>query len=483
MEETVACTKLEDLLKLVTVAELKPGTSYMMVIAREALPEASLNHLAGIFQRQGFNPPIMVRKWSGEFSLYALDQENNLEEVEIRATCRACGGAIIGVFDLGEHWPSEFPERPGEHARPKVPLNLVRCHACGLIQLEHTVPAAWMFKEHYWYRSGINEAMCAALWEVVLKACSLVDLAEDDVVIDIGANDGTLLSFYPEMIEHRLVRKAYEPAENLQELLRANAEVVYPFFFPSGIHAARQAKVITSIACFYSNPDPGAFVAEVKRLLAPEGVWINQLAYLPRMLANSAFDSICHEHLTYWALAPMIRLLFLHDLEIFDAEEVAVNEGSIRLMISHLGSREVSPRVKKLVDAEEKLGLHNTNEPYLALRDHAVEILAGIWRAINEVGKCDLLGASTKANTLLQWCNLGPKQIRRAIDRSPEKVGRFTVTGIPIVSEEEGRRDPADLLLVGPWAFRDQLLERERGKWPKGTHVLFPCPKMEQVIL
>lgn len=411
-----------------------------------------------------------------------------MEEVEVRTTCRACSGPIIGVFDLGEHWPSEFPAKPDLHARPKVPLNLVRCHTCGLIQLEHTVPAAWMFKEHYWYHSSTNEAMVAALDDVLQEALALAPLNSESQVIDIGANDGTLLSLYKKHLGSATPwRIAYEPAENLQEELKAHTECRIPTFFPSGggyyLGPSIRARIITSIACFYSNPDPGAFVAEVKRLLHPEGVWVNQLAYLPKILANSAFDGICHEHLTYWGLSPMIRLLFKYGLEIFDAEEVAVNEGSIRLMISHLGSREVSPRVDKLLAAEEKLGLRDTNEPYLQLRDNAVQILAGIWRAINDSSSCELLGASTKANTLLQWCNLGPKQIRRAIDRSPEKSGRFTVTGIPIVSEEEGRASPPDLLLVGPWSFRDQLLERERGHWPKGTRVLFPMPRMEMVIL
>ena len=410
-----------------------------------------------------------------------------MREVEVRDTCRACGGPIIGVFDLGAHWPSEFPEFLGEHARPRVPLNLIRCHRCGLIQLEHTVPPEWMFKEHYWYRSGLNEAMVRALDSVVWAAIAEVPLHSKMTVLDIGANDGTLLSLYKKRLGGGCpLRIAFEPAGNLRAELRAHAEAVVPDFFPQPEHplvVPEALDVITSIACFYAHPDPGKFCAEVKRLLRPEGVWINQLAYLPKILSNSAYDSICHEHLTYWSLSPMIRLLHRWGLEVFDAEEVAVNEGSIRLMIGHEGRRPVRARVSEILGREEELRLRDTNDPYLALKRSAEMIREDILSEIIDVqsrgGIVDLLGASTKGNTLLQWCGLYPPTVRRAIERSPEKWGRYTVTGVPIVSEEEGRRDPAALLIVLPWAFRDQLIERERGKWPRGTKLLFPMPSME----
>jgi SAM-dependent methyltransferase len=408
-----------------------------------------------------------------------------VERVKQHTSCRACGGPIIGVFDLGSHWPSEFPAERGVHARPRVPLNLIRCHSCGLIQLEHTVPPEWMFKEHYWYRSGINEAMVAALDDVCWAAIAAAPLSPRAAVLDIGANDGTLLSLYKKRLGMGTpLRAAYEPAPNMQSELQQHADVIVADFFPDSTKfLPAQFSVITSIACFYSNPDPAAFAGEVKRLLAPEGVWINQLAYLPKIISNSAFDGIAHEHVTYWSLAAMQHLLRRHALEVYDCEEVAVNEGSVRLFICHEGSREVSPRVEALLLAEEALHLRDTNEPYLKLRASAELIREGIASHIFETqaagGEVDLLGASTKANTLLQWGGLYSPTIRRAIDRSPEKWGRFTVTGIPIVSEEEGRRDPAALLIVGPWAFRDQLLARERGRWPAGTRVLFPMPHME----
>jgi hypothetical protein len=412
-------------------------------------------------------------------------------EVKTHIACRACGGEIIGVFHLGDHWPSEFPLERGVHARPRVPLNLIRCHGCGLIQLEHTVPPEWMFKEHYWYKSGLNESMVKALDEVVWAMIAAVPLNSKMAVLDIGANDGTLLSLYQKRLGAGTpMRVAYEPAPNLQEELHQHSDVIVEDFFPPrGVErfTSGSMRAITSVACFYSNSEPLRFAQECKRLLHRDGVWINQLAYLPKIISNSAFDGIAHEHLTYWSLSAMMHLLRRCGLEIYDAEEVAVNEGSVRLFICHEGAREVSDRVLKLLITEENLHLRDTNEPYLELKASAEVIRAGILEHVKAVrfsgGEVDLLGASTKGNTLLQWCGLGGEQVRRAIDRSPEKSGRFTVTGIPIVSEEEGRRDPAALLIVLPWAFRDQLLARERGKWPAGTRILFPMPSMEVVEL
>jgi NDP-4-keto-2,6-dideoxyhexose 3-C-methyltransferase len=421
-------------------------------------------------------------------------------KVATRQTCRACGGNMADLWDLGTHPLNDFPASALERRHPPAPLVLCRCHPCGLIQLQHTVPPEWMFREHYWYRSGVNESMVAHLKDLVEKARALVPVAPGDVVIDIGANDGTLLAQYEGGNGHSEApgRIAYEPALNLQEACKAHANVVVPEFFPDPHKNCQYhlidgcAKHIISAAMFYDLDDPGAFVAEVKRLLHPEGIWVNQLAYLPAMLRNSAFDSICHEHLSYYCLTSLMPLLAKHGLQVIDVEEVAVNEGSFRVYATHRDSKvpvehEALARVREMCEREAEAKYTSTNDAYLALKGRAEDLRREVRKfflgTMLKDEKVDLLGASTKGNVFLSYCGIDSRMVRRAIERSEEKVGRHTVTGVPIVSEEEGRRDPARYVLCLIWAFRDSVLRRERGKWPPGTRIVFPMPRMEVVEL
>ena len=412
-----------------------------------------------------------------------------------RTTCRACGGNWAEVWDVGKYELNDFPENMLKQKHPAAPLVLCRCHPCGLVQLKHTVPPEWMFQEEYWYRSGTNQAMRQHLKDVVEYARELVPVGPDDTVVDIGANDGTLLSYYEG--EKTPWRVAYEPAQNLHEQLSKHCNALLRCFFPDPsykelVKTAIQAKHITSVAMFYDLDDPEAFVAEVKRLLHPEGIWVNQLAYLPSMLRNNAWDSICHEHLCYYGIGTLMPLLLKHDLQVIDAQEVAVNEGSIRLTITHRDSKvpitwDALKRVRDLSVAEEALRLRDTNEPYFALRARAEEQRREIRKfflgTVLGGHTVDVLGASTKGNTYLQYCGIDTRMVRQAIERAPEKIGRHTVTGIPIVSEAEARARPAKYILCLIWAFRDAVVERERGKWPAGTKLVFALPKLEMVEL
>jgi hypothetical protein len=241
---------------------------------------------------------------------------------------------------------------------------------------------------------------------------------------------------------------------------------------------------------FYDLEDPSAFCREVQYLLHPKGVWVNQLSYLPLMLERKAWDGICHEHLTYWTYCSLSPLLAQAGLQVIKAELLPdVNEGSIRFYITHRNSRIPVQREDlgflQELGAEEE-GLGTTNEPYLRLEGEAKAVARQLRSTVVGAAcadeRVDILGASTKGNTLLQYCQLR-LGIRQAIERSPEKVGRYTVNGIPIVSEAHGRAEPAKWLLVLPWHFRDSLIARERGKWPAGTKLLFPLPEVESYEL
>jgi NDP-4-keto-2,6-dideoxyhexose 3-C-methyltransferase len=397
--------------------------------------------------------------------------------------CRACMQPLASVLDFGalrlSCFPREAIELPRAPKLPCAPLDLCRCVSCGLVQLSHTVPPSQLF-QHYWYRSGVNETMRAELANVVADGITHVGgLSDGALVVDIGANDGTLLAEYAEQApDVHMTRVAYEPAENLQPMLRAHCEILKSDYFPDGSHTLGHVQIVTSIACFYAVDDPIAFIRVIDRLLAPNGVWIVQFQDLCQMLQATAFDDICHEHLFYPSLASVERMLASFNLVVFDAERRDINGGSLRLVIGRR-HRVVSERVAILRQLEAGC------ESLATLRDFAQRvsdtrraIYDAVWSLHRKGVIIDLYGASTKGNMLLQICGLGPDMLRQAWERSEAKWGCQTVTGIPIVSEEVGRRHPPDVLFVGIWQFREAILRREvdfEGQF------LFPLPAVEVV--
>lgn len=328
--------------------------------------------------------------------------------------------------------------------------------------------------------------MVRALEDVVVKATEMVPVEAGDTVVDIGANDGTLLSHYNWLDADGPHTIAFEPAKNLHDGLKKNCAEIIGTFFPDGAWSISNglAKIITSVAMFNHVPDPGAFVAEIKRILHPEGVWVSQQAYLPAILELGAFDDFCcHEHLTFWGLLPFVSLLARNDLQILGVEINPVNGASLRTYVTHRDGKvpttwESLSQVGRMVSDEKAAGLDHTNEPYTAMALRA-ELLKRKLREllVRNSGKIDVYGASTKFNGLAQYCELGAPAIRRAVERSPDKVGRYTVTGIPIISEVEWRADPAPMTIIGIWAFKDAVIAREREYLDRGGIFVSPIPK------
>lgn len=413
--------------------------------------------------------------------------------VAVHTSCRVCGGALTQVLDLGEQRLAEFLDAPGRFSHPAVPLTLAICQAedCKLVQLTHTAPREWLY-EKYWYRSGLNESMVRALADVTDRARELVELTDRDYVMDIGANDGTLLAqynlpLYFQRGDHELTpsapcpqRIAVDPAKNLADELSRSCEIVIPDYFPPKKYDGPKPKVITSIAMFYDLEDPNTFVAEVKRILHPEGVWILQLGDLLGMFRSNGFDAICHEHLEYYSMTALVNLLRRHDLVIFDAERNDVNGGSLRAYVKHAATHpQPGSAVQAMIEEEKRFAIDDP-ATFAALAQVIEGVKIFVLRTLEEHGwadgGCDLYGASTKGNTLIQTFGIGPGQVGCAWERSREKWGKFTTTGVEIVSEAVGRGSRAKLLLVLPWHFRDSILEREREFLAAGGRILFPLP-------
>mgnify|MGYP001222806122 FL=1 len=405
--------------------------------------------------------------------------------------CRVCAAPLEPSLSLGDLFLSDFPQVATDRAHPAVPLELVRCTGgtCGLVQLAHSTPPAWLYGETYWYYSGVNDTMRAELLDVVRGAAARTTLPKHAIVVDIGANDGTLLQQYTAVVgdDHFLLKVAYEPARSHYAALRPHVHVLYPEYFTvdDPWPLPTKARIITAIAMFYDLEDPHAFVASLTKALHPDGVVVIQQAYLFSMLATTDISNIGHEHLEYYHLAPLEKLLAAHGLEVVDVELRAINGGSFRVCVQFTGRGVVSPRVaERRAEEARLLAIQPLLWQTFIQRAEAIRTqLLALLHAYRDHGTpVDLYAASTKANTLIQWCGVDHRLIRQAWERTPQKVGRYVgVSGIPIVSEAEGRQDPPAALLVGAWQFRDNFLSREAEYLAAGGRIIFPLPYVEVV--
>jgi SAM-dependent methyltransferase len=389
-------------------------------------------------------------------------------QVTTITACRACGSARLEtVLDLGSIAVSDFPATATEH-EDRAPLELVVCLDCSLVQLRHTVERDRLYRS-YWYRSSTQEAMVKALRDVVDDACSRVRFSSSDAVLDIGANDGTMLRMFPKYV----TRIGYEPS-NMALEARQGDEVILREYFPPSYEPFRQFKVITSVAMFYDLDDPGAFVAAISRWLHPEGVWVVQFQDLRMMLACNGFDNICHEHLTYWDVEPFLALLSQHGLRVEEMQGNATNGGSVRYIVRH--GEQALPVVKYGDVFQQAFRLIAFGREVEHLKGELVALL----RRLKLEGKTVLgYGASTKGNTLLQYCGIGPDLLPAIADRNSDKWGRVTAgTHIPIISEAEARDRKPDYFLALPWHFIDSFVQRESEFVDRGGRFIVPLPEL-----
>lgn len=399
--------------------------------------------------------------------------------------CRVCSSLKLNnVLYLGSQYLSDFSA--SNNKPPKYPLHIVICNNCSLLQLKHNVPQSSLYTERYGYKSGINSTMRKELKEIAGKALGkLRKNAKNIVAVDIGANDGTLLSFYPK----RIFKIGIEPIKKFAKECRLKADVVINDFFNYRSYfkelGARNADIITAISCFYDMEEPNVFLSDIKKILKGEGIVIIQQNYLVGMLKQNAFDNIVHEHLEYYSLLSLENLLRRHDLEVFDVEEDEINGGSFRTYLARKGLRRITSSVIKMRQEEKVLNLNNKKnytEFVKRVKNNKNKLHKLILDLTKKRKKIFIYGASTRGNTLLQYFGLNNHLIKAAVERNPEKWGkRIASVGIPIISEEQARIEKPDYMLVLPWFFKKEFLQREKEYLKSGGHFIFPLPKLEVI--
>jgi hypothetical protein len=321
----------------------------------------------------------------------------------------------------------------------------------------------------YWYHSGVNKSMVAALADVVEGVKKRACLEPGDMVLDIGCNDGTLLNFYSKEI----LTVGIDPATNITP----DCDIHLRSFFEKTDFGRMRFKVITAIAMFYDLDDPHEFLSKVASLLSADGILVIQMMDLVRMVRTLAWDNICHEHLVYYNLSVLNELLYQHGLKIVDLETNQVNGGSVRIYATHVASRKTNP-AEAQIDDIHIWGTEQFMPGFIGGTHNIIcQLNNFIARTAAQGQIIDVLGASTKGNTLLQVCGLGPF-IRQAAEVNPEKYGLFTVgSNIPIVPQAESLDNPPDYYLVLPWHFIDFFINKFEKYLNQGGAFIVPMPR------
>ena len=374
--------------------------------------------------------------------------------------CRVCSNPIREVTDFGEICINDFPEST-ETFNPSAPMILDQCEVCELVQLRHTVDPKILYGEHYWYESGLNQKLKDNLIDIANIINDYTTTA--DTVLDIGANDGTLL----DAVSKKNIRIGCEPAPNLQESLKTKCDIIIPDMWHHRHFAMYgKAKVVTAIGMFYDMDDPNEFISSVKEVLTDDGLFIAQLMTLAPMLRMRDLGNVCHEHLEYYSYKSLVELYERNGLEIYHVEENDTQGGSYQLWARHLNQGSIP--------YEEDI---STLDSFFSEITHNGQVLRDTLETYKDKN-CYVYGASTKGNTMLQLWDLG-KYFKGAAEIHTDKLGRYTVgTNIPIVHEDDARED-ADVFFVPNFGFKDMFVEKEKEWITNGGIMVFAMPDVE----
>ena len=402
--------------------------------------------------------------------------------------CRISGSTnLLSVLSLGDQALTGVFPASASVPVTVGPLELVWCPDSGLLQLAHVYEASEMYGENYGYRSGLNASMVRHLTQKIGKLEQFAELKAGDTVLDIGSNDATSLKAYQTASLNRI---GIDPTgAKFRQYYPDDIKLVPDFFNAKNFDGVskERAKIITSIAMFYDLEDPIAFARDIAHCLAPDGVWHFEQSYMPSMLRLTSYDTICHEHVEYYSLQVVEKILAAADMKVLDVQMNAVNGGSFAVTAGHKNTTRKAnrPVIDWLLSQEERMGLA-TPRPYREFEERVFrhrEDLRRLLRALRDDGKRIVgYGASTKGNVVLQYCGIGPDLVEAIAEVNPDKFGHVTPgSHIPIVSEADALKMKPDYYLVLPWHFKDNILQREQKFLADGGKMIFPFPEIEIV--
>ena len=414
----------------------------------------------------------------------------NVTRKELQATfvknkgCRICDSTRLYAFlELGPQPPANsFLSKDQLLTEERFyPLTIYFCEDCGLVQLRDIISPEVLFK-HYVYLTGMSQTMKEHFYSVAAEIVEDFNLGKNDLVIDIGSNDGSLLNGFKQLGTQTL---GIEPATNVALIAEANGiETINDFFSfdvsNNIIEKKGHAKVIIGTNVFGHVNDLHEFLKVVDSLLAHDGIFIVEVPYLIDLLSNTEFDTIYHEHLSYFSVRPLVTLFKRFNMELFNVKRVKVHGGTIRCYIRKEAT-EINESVHSLLRLEEdlKLGLRKT---YSEFGDKTKQIRIKLNDLLSELKNkgCRIVGygASAKGNVLLNYCKIGTDILDYVLDNTPLKQGLFTPgTHIPVQPPSRLLQDTPDYVLVLAWNHLNEILMKEQEYRKFGRKFIVPIPE------
>jgi NDP-4-keto-2,6-dideoxyhexose 3-C-methyltransferase len=391
--------------------------------------------------------------------------------------CLLCGNKILkSLFDMGNLYVSNFVDKKNIKNGIKSPLNLLYCKKCTLIQLSHLAPQEIMYRRFYWYKSGITKTMRDGLKNLFNDCVKEARLKKNDVVLDIGANDGTLLKYFK---QKNFKTIGCEPAKNLRNELKKNCDYLISNFWSSKTFLKllktkkiSKPRLITAIGMFYDLENPNKFIKDAADSLDENGIFVAQLMSLKSMIEKNDLGNICHEHIEFYSFQSIKYLFEKNGLEIFKISENNINGGSYRFYCRKFKTGSIRLPKENVLSTMKNFVARVKKNKAITLEFISTQIKKG--------KKIFLYGASTKGNTVLQYYGLNNKKIPYAAERTPFKWGKYTIgTGIKIISEKEAKKLKPDFFFVTPWGFIKEFIKREKKWLNNGGRFILPFPKMK----
>ena len=388
---------------------------------------------------------------------------------DVLEKCRICESTILKeVLDLGNQViTSRFPVK-GDLTTPSTRIRLVMCDQCRLVQLKDTTPSSELYEHLYGYRSGISNTMREHLLQYNQEIKDMISFNDGDYVLDIGSNDSTFLGYYPSTL-HRV---GCDPTgSQFIQYYQEDMKLIPTYFtkqvirdtFGNDVHF----KVVSSISMFYDLPNPVQFAKDIHEILDENGIWTLEQSYVLTMLERNSVDTICHEHLEYYGLKQIKEIMDRSGFKIIGLSKNECNGGSFRIYVckqENTQHPECTDLISEYLTEEDKKKIH-TYERYNQFYEDCLAQVNRLKTFIKHVNadhkKVYIYGASTKGNCLLQFGGIDSSYIPYAVERNPLKYGRTTSTGIEIISEDQMRKDSPHYLLVLPWHFRNEIIQRE----------------------
>lgn len=404
-------------------------------------------------------------------------------------TCLVCQSNDVSAFlDLKETALANKFLRPEDvsAAEPAYPLRVGFCNDCNHVQLMERVPPQAMFDD-YLYISSMSETLVRHLEGLATTVSTRFDLGADDLVVDVGCNDGTLLKGFQARDTTTI---GVEPAANLAEMSRAaGINVVNAYFGAETAKTVKAAhgpaRVITLTNVFPHLPFLDDFMRGVQTLLADDGVLVLEAHYLQDLLAHRAFDTVYHEHVSYWSLRPMIRLFERYGIEVVDVARLPIHHGQIRVFAQRKGVATATQAVSALVVDEKAAGL-DSFDTFVTFAGGILDLKRDLWDLLNTLAadgrRVAAYGAPAKGSTLLSFFEIGPETVAYIADKSPLKQGRLTPgTHIPVVSPSRIQEDKPDYMILLAWNFADEIMAQQAAYRAGGGRFIIPVPEVRVV--